>query len=173
MRALVFENNTLSFNPRRPEPRRDDGDCLIRVRRAGICATDLEITRGYMGFTGILGHEFVGEVVEAPSARHLVGRRVVGDINVVCGRCDLCVSGLSNHCRNRTVLGILRRDGAFADHVRLPVLFDANDLRPLDVVAEIVIDPTSDDIDVDVYEAARNGDGAAVSVEPDGPGSRR
>jgi threonine dehydrogenase-like Zn-dependent dehydrogenase len=121
MRALIFDN-TLSFNPRRPDPKRDDGDCLIRVRRAGICATDLEITRGYMGFAGILGHEFVGEVVEAPAARHLVGKRVVGEINVVCGRCDLCVSGLSNHCRNRTVLGILKRDGAFADFVRLPAL---------------------------------------------------
>jgi len=120
MRALVFDQ-FLSFRPRHPEPQAD-GECIIRIRQAGICATDLEITRGYMGFKGILGHEFVGEVVESPSARQWIGKRVVGEINVVCGRCDLCLSGLSNHCRNRTVLGILKRDGAFADFVRLPAI---------------------------------------------------
>lgn len=98
-----------------------DGDTLIRVRQAGVCATDLEITRGYMGFAGVLGHEFVG-VVEESADKSWIGKRVVGEINVVCGRCDLCVSGLSNHCRNRTVLGIVNRDGAFADYVRLPAV---------------------------------------------------
>src|SRR5256886_1342527 len=118
MRALVFDK-TLTFQPRHPEPAAADGDTLLRVRQAGICATDLEITKGYMGFRGVLGHEFVAEVVASP-LKHLVGERVVGEINVVCGRCDLCLSGLSSHCRNRTVLGILNRDGAFADYVRLP-----------------------------------------------------
>jgi alcohol dehydrogenase len=121
MRALIFDN-TLAFQPRRPDPRREDGDCLIKVRQAGVCATDLEITKGYMGFTGVLGHEFVGEVVESPVERKWMGKRVVGEINVVCGRCDLCLSGLSSHCRNRTVLGIQKRDGAFAEFVRLPAL---------------------------------------------------
>jgi alcohol dehydrogenase len=118
MRALVFDN-TLRFDARHAEPQAGDGDTLLRVRQAGICATDLEITKGYMGFRGVLGHEFVADVVEAPD-KNLVGQRVAGEINVVCGRCDLCLSGLSNHCRNRSVLGILNHDGAFAELVRLP-----------------------------------------------------
>jgi len=118
MRALVFDQ-TLSFRPRHPEPPADQGDTLLKVRQAGICATDLEITKGYMGFRGTLGHEFVADVVESPD-KSLLGQRVVGEINCVCGRCDLCLSGLSSHCRNRTVLGILNHDGAFADLLRLP-----------------------------------------------------
>jgi threonine dehydrogenase-like Zn-dependent dehydrogenase len=120
MRALVFDN-TLAYQPRRAEPSASTGDTLVRVRQAGICATDLEITKGYMGFSGVLGHEFVGEVVHSAD-RDLVGQRVVGEINVVCGRCDLCLSGLSSHCRNRSVLGIQKRDGAFADYLRLPAM---------------------------------------------------
>src|SRR3954471_24740726 len=120
MRALVFDK-LLSFDPRRGEPPESDGDTLLKVRQAGICATDLEITKGYMGFTGVLGHEFVADVVSSPE-KSLVGQRVVGEINVVCGRCALCVSGLSTHCRNRSVLGIMNRDGAFADLVRLPAI---------------------------------------------------
>ena len=118
MRALVFDQ-TLTFQPRRAEPAAGDGDTLVRVRQAGVCTTDLEITKGYMGFRGVLGHEFVGEVVTSPD-KDLVGQRVAGEINVVCGRCDLCMSGLSSHCRARTVLGILNHDGAFAEFVRLP-----------------------------------------------------
>jgi threonine dehydrogenase-like Zn-dependent dehydrogenase len=120
MRALVFDK-TISFQPRRNEPAAEDGDTLIKVTQAGICATDLEITRGYMGFAGVLGHEFVGVVVDSPQ-KELVGQRVVGEINIVCGRCDLCLSGLSSHCRQRSVLGISGHDGAFADFVRLPAL---------------------------------------------------
>src|SRR5687767_2620273 len=118
MRALVF-NTTLSFQPRHPEPPAEAGDTLLKVRQAGVCATDLEIVKGYMGFAGVLGHEFVADVVSSPD-KNLAGRRVAGEINVVCGRCDLCVSGLSSHCRNRSVLGILNHGGAFADYVRLP-----------------------------------------------------
>jgi threonine dehydrogenase-like Zn-dependent dehydrogenase len=120
MRALVF-NQSLAFNARQPEPRSEDGDTLVRVRQAGICSTDLEIVKGYMKFSGVLGHEFVGEVVKSPD-RALVGKRVAGEINVVCGRCDLCLSGLSNHCRNRAVMGILHHDGVFAEFVRLPAV---------------------------------------------------
>src|SRR5678815_243666 len=120
MRALVFDKS-LSLNPRYPDPPEGLGDTLIRVRQAGVCATDLEITKGYMGFRGVLGHEFVAEVVSSPN-KDLIGQRVVGEINVVCGRCDLCLSGLSTHCRARSVLGILNHDGAFAEFVRLPAL---------------------------------------------------
>src|SRR5881296_1212295 len=118
MRALVFDKS-LSFQPRHPDPATSAGDTLIRVRQAGICSTDLEIVKGYMGFKGVLGHEFVAEVVDSPK-KDLIKQRVVGEINIVCGRCDLCLAGLSTHCRNRSVLGILEHNGAFADFVRLP-----------------------------------------------------
>ncbi len=118
MRALVFDQS-LTYRARQVDPPEGEGDTLVRVRRAGICATDLEICRGYMGFRGVLGHEFVGEVVES-AQKDLAGERVCGEINIVCGRCDLCLSGLSNHCRNRTVLGIVNHGGAFADFLRLP-----------------------------------------------------
>jgi len=118
MRSLVFDKS-LRFDARRSEPSEHDGDTLLKVRLAGICATDLEIVKGYMNFRGVLGHEFVADVVSSP-LKDLIGQRVVGEINCVCGRCDLCVSGLSTHCRNRTVLGILNHDGAFAEFIRLP-----------------------------------------------------
>lgn len=120
MRALVFDK-TLALDPRRKEPAATDGDTLLHVRQAGVCSTDIEITRGYMNFHGILGHEFVADVVSSPN-KDLLGQRVVGEINIVCGRCDLCLSGLSSHCRARSVLGILNHDGAFAEFVRLPAL---------------------------------------------------
>jgi threonine dehydrogenase-like Zn-dependent dehydrogenase len=118
MRAIVFDQS-LSLRPRHSDPPASGGDTLIRVRQAGVCATDLEIVKGYMGYRGVLGHEFVGQVVESPD-KDLVGQRVVGEINIVCGRCDLCMAGLSSHCRNRCVLGIRNHDGVFADLVRLP-----------------------------------------------------
>src|SRR5947209_7998927 len=118
MRALVFDSS-LQLDSRHKDPAPAGGDTLLKVRAAGICATDLEITKGYMNFRGVLGHEFVADVVQSPE-KDLIGQRVCGEINVVCGRCDLCLSGLSTHCRNRSVLGILNHDGAFAEFVRLP-----------------------------------------------------
>ncbi len=118
MRALRF-NDSLTYDPSHPEPPLAEGNTLIAVQTAGICSTDLEICRGYMGFKGILGHEFVGKVLESP-AQSLVGKRVCGEINVVCGQCDLCQAGLPTHCRNRSVLGILNHHGAFAERLRLP-----------------------------------------------------
>ena len=96
-----------------------EAEAVVRVTLAGICNTDLEIVRGYAGFTGTLGHEFVGVVESAPEAS-LVGARVVGEINAGCGRCAQCAAGDPRHCPARTVLGIVGRDGAFAEFLRLP-----------------------------------------------------
>ncbi len=96
------------------------GEALIRVRRAGVCSTDLEVAKGYMGFTGTLGHELVGEVRSHPDASWL-GRRVAAEINLGCGACERCAGGLSRHCATRTVMGILGKDGCFAEHITLPV----------------------------------------------------
>lgn len=95
-------------------------EALVRVLLSGICNTDLEIARGYAGFKGTIGHEFVGIVEESPENK-MVGQRVVGEINAGCGECPLCLEGDSRHCPDRTVLGIVGRDGAHADFLRLPV----------------------------------------------------
>lgn len=118
MNALVY-TQLLQYDPRRADPVVTEGEALVAVRLAGICATDLEIVKGYMGFNGVLGHEFVGTVANGPKAWR--GKRVVGEINCVCGQCNMCQAGLSSHCRRRTVLGIAGRDGAFADMLVLPV----------------------------------------------------
>jgi threonine dehydrogenase-like Zn-dependent dehydrogenase len=97
------------------------GEALVRVLLSGICNTDLEIARGYAGFNGTIGHEFVG-VVEESTDRKLIGKRVVGEINAGCGKCDLCRAGDSRHCTSRTVLGIHGRDGAHAEFLQLPVV---------------------------------------------------
>ncbi len=130
MRAVVFDRK-LRFERDRPKPIAGEGECLLRVRLAGICATDLHITAGYMGFFGVLGHEMVGVVEEGPP--EWLGKRAVCEINCVCGRCDMCQRGLSNHCRDRTVLGIAGRDGCFADYVLVPE-------RNLHLVPEVVSD---------------------------------
>src|SRR5215210_5790152 len=120
MKALRFEDKRVSVADVLVPAR--EGEALVRVRLAGVCNTDLEIVRGYAGFEGTLGHEFVGEVERAPGAPELEGRRVVGEINAGCGRCQLCRSGDSRHCPARTVLGIVGRDGAFAEYLTLPVV---------------------------------------------------
>jgi alcohol dehydrogenase len=102
-----------------PIPERPEGFALIRLLRAGICNTDLELHQGYYGFSGTPGHEFVGEVIEA-DRRELVGRRVAGEINLRCGKCDWCRRGLGRHCPNRTVLGIVAHPGAFREFLTLP-----------------------------------------------------
>ncbi len=118
MLALVFDGQaTLRTNYPIPKPTADEA--LVAVHLAGICRTDLEILKGYMHFRGVMGHEFVGTVVKGP--RRWQKRRVVAEINCFCGQCDLCTSGLSNHCRNRTVLGMQDRDGVFAEYVAVPI----------------------------------------------------
>jgi threonine dehydrogenase-like Zn-dependent dehydrogenase len=118
MRALLFDRQ-LSYRTDYPDPAPCAGESIVRVTLAGICGTDLEIARGYMGYRGVPGHEFVGRVEDSANPR-LKGRRVVGEINAACGRCEWCAAGLGRHCPTRTVLGILGRDGAFAEYLRLP-----------------------------------------------------
>src|SRR5271157_1549761 len=102
-----------------PVPERPPGFALIRLLLGGICNTDLELQRGYYGFCGVPGHEFVGEVVEADTPA-LVGQRVVGEINLACGHCEWCARGLGRHCPRRTVLGIVKHPGAFREFLTLP-----------------------------------------------------
>lgn len=114
-RAVVFDGALRVVE--RPQPVAAADEVLIRMRLGGICSTDLELMRGYKDFTGVLGHEFVGEVVEGPG--EWIGRRVVGEINVSCGECDMCRRGVTTQCRHRRVLGLSNYDGAFADAFRL------------------------------------------------------
>ncbi|HEX8748051.1 MAG TPA: alcohol dehydrogenase catalytic domain-containing protein [Pyrinomonadaceae bacterium] len=119
MRALRYESGRLSLDEvERPS---DESEAVVRVTLSGICNTDVEIVRGYAGFEGTIGHEFVGVVERAPGSEHLVGKRVVGEINAGCGECQLCLAGDSRHCSRRTVLGIVGRDGAHAEFLKLPV----------------------------------------------------
>jgi 2-desacetyl-2-hydroxyethyl bacteriochlorophyllide A dehydrogenase len=118
MKALWLEDRQLSV--REVDTPEAGDEALVRVLLSGVCGTDIELTRGYYPYTGIVGHEFVGEVVSAPDATW-VGQRVVGDINVVCGSCEQCAEGRSTHCEDRTVLGIVARNGAHAEYLTLPV----------------------------------------------------
>ncbi len=122
MRALVYDGRKPQVVVNHPQPDPGAGEALIRPLRMGICGTDLQICNGYMGFEGVLGHEFVGVVEKTvgKTRRPLTGKRVVGNINCVCGKCDMCRSGLPEHCRDRTVLGIAGRDGCFAEGFVLP-----------------------------------------------------
>lgn len=117
MNALIF-NQTLRLDAKYAEPSPVEGEALIEVRLAGICATDIEITKGYMSHSGVLGHEFVGTVVKG--SRRWRGRRVAAEINCVCGKCDMCQHGLANHCRKRSVIGISGHDGCFAQYIVVP-----------------------------------------------------
>ncbi|MDA7905021.1 alcohol dehydrogenase catalytic domain-containing protein [Rhodopirellula sp.] len=116
MRAICLDQNGIQFHPDHQSPVPLSGEVIIDVIAAGICETDLQLAKGYMGFSGVLGHEFVGIATSGP----LAGARVVGEINCNCRKCPRCLSGLGNHCVDRTVVGIHRHDGAFADQVAIP-----------------------------------------------------
>lgn len=131
MRAVYWDGQHLQVKKSYPTPGVTEGMAVIRVHLAGICATDLQIFRGYMAFRGIPGHEFVGAVCEGPGT--LKGKRVVGEINFACGSCPWCLRGLGRHCPRRRVMGILNADGSFAEYLSVPV---AN----LHVVPETVTD---------------------------------
>jgi len=118
MKGLWLENNQLQLRTNLAVPEPPPGEALVRVLRAGICNTDLELIRGYYPYSGILGHEFVGVVELGPS--HLINQRVVGEINAACGNCRFCRTGQPTHCENRTILGIVNRHGAFAEYLTLP-----------------------------------------------------
>lgn len=118
MNVLWLENNKLDL---RDVPRtRTTAEALIKIRKAGICSTDLELVKGYYPYTGIIGHEFVGDVIEADDPSW-VGQRVVGEINATCGKCEQCNNGRPTHCEHRTVLGIANRDGVLAEYTNLPI----------------------------------------------------
>ena len=117
MKATFFDGKKMILDKNYPDPNFDE--TLVRVSLAGICGTDLEILDGYMEYNGILGHEFVG-IVEKSNNSNLIGKRVVGEINAGCGKCDSCIKGMERHCPSRTVLGILKRNGAFAEFISLP-----------------------------------------------------
>lgn len=117
MRGLFLRKGRVEYRADLSPPRAEAGEVRVRVLRAGVCATDLALARGYMGFEGVPGHEFVGIAKTGP----LAGRRVVGEINAGCGRCPSCRAGDPRHCPERSVLGILRRSGAFAEELALPL----------------------------------------------------
>src|SRR3954462_6464680 len=124
MLAVHLESGRVALK-RQPLPRVPQGFARIRLLAAGICSTDLELQRGYYGFTGTPGHEFVGEVVEVngtgSEAKQWIGQRVAGEINLACGHCDWCAKGLGRHCPTRTVLGIVKHPGAFREFLTLPI----------------------------------------------------
>jgi threonine dehydrogenase-like Zn-dependent dehydrogenase len=143
MRALRLDSSGLVLRDI-DRPAFDD-ECLIRVVRAGICGTDLQMLEGYAEFRGTPGHEFVGvvEAVGNTRDRAWIGKRVVGEINVGCGRCRSCASGVKEHCETRTVVGIRGRDGAFADFLTLPAANLHEVPAAIDDDAAVFVEPTA------------------------------
>lgn len=116
MHAVYLSGREVEFRDDHPDPEPGPHEVIVRVLQAGICETDLQLMQGYMGFAGVLGHEFVGIAESGP----LVGKRVVGEINCSCFECETCRSGLPTHCPHRSVIGILNHDGAFAERIAVP-----------------------------------------------------
>jgi len=164
MRAVHLEAGDVTLRNAR-KPRRHDGHALIKLIYGGICNTDIELRRGYYGFRGTPGHEFVGEVVEA-SNRGLIGKRVAGEINLACEHCEWCKRGLGRHCPHRTVLGIVKHPGAFADFLTLP---ERNlHILPRELPAEdaVFVEPLA--AACEILDQVRIPKGAEVAVLGDG-----
>lgn len=157
MKSAWLENKILSYRQDTPVPEPLEGEALVRVHLAGICATDLELLKGYYSYTGVPGHEFVGEIIQATQAPERIGERVVGEINVACHQCQTCAAHRPRHCEHRTVLGIRNRSGAFAEYLTLPLenLIPVPDTLPneaavfteplaaaLEIQAQLMIHPT-------------------------------
>ncbi len=121
MKALWLEDQKLSYRTGVPKPEPGPQEALVKVCLAGICATDLELVKGYYPYCGIPGHEFVGSIVAAPDQPQRIGERVVGEINISCGICPTCLAGRKSHCPRRTVMGIVNHHGAFAEYLCLPL----------------------------------------------------
>jgi threonine dehydrogenase-like Zn-dependent dehydrogenase len=122
MKAVWLQDNQLSCRNDVPQPVPEPQEALVSVTLAGICATDLELARGYYPYRGIPGHEFVGTIVQAPDRPEREGQRVVGEINISCGVCPACLAGRKSHCPGRTVMGIVDHAGAFAQYACLPLV---------------------------------------------------
>jgi threonine dehydrogenase-like Zn-dependent dehydrogenase len=164
MLAVRLENGVVSLR-KQPLPKRPAGFALIRLLYGGICNTDLELQRGYHGFRGTPGHEFVGEVVGADTPSW-IGKRVVGEINLACGACDWCRRGMGRHCPKRTVLGIVKHPGAFREFLTLP---EVNLLRvPKEIPSEhaTFVEPIA--AACEILDQVRMHAGAAVAVLGDG-----
>lgn len=166
-RAVIrvhLENQTVSVR-RGAVPKRAAGQALIRLVCGGICNTDIELLRGYYGFSGTPGHEFVGEVVACDDAAW-VGRRVAGEINLACGRCEWCARGLGRHCPRRTVLGIVKQPGAFREFLTLPVENLVAVPRGVKTEHAVFVEPLA--AACEILEQVRIPKGAEVAVLGDG-----
>src|SRR5688572_6352732 len=119
MKAICWDGREVTLDSSYPPPVPDRDSAIVKVHLAGICSTDLQIFKGYMQFRGVPGHEFVGSVSQGP--KEWLDKRVVGEINFGCGKCEFCARDLTRHCSNRTVMGILNADGAFAEYVAVPL----------------------------------------------------
>jgi threonine dehydrogenase-like Zn-dependent dehydrogenase len=160
MQALWLENQTLHLRDDLPIPTPAANEALVRVLCAGICNTDLELLRGYYPYQGILGHEFVGVVEVGPP--ELMGQRVVGEINASCGECADCRQGRRSHCSQRTVLGIVNRNGAFAHYLTLPItnLHPLPDSLPTEIAT--FTEPVAAALEIQTQIAINSGDRVVV-----------
>lgn len=164
MLAVCLENGKVLVR-KQARPRRPEGFATIRLLYGGICNTDIELQRGYYGFQGTPGHEFVGEVVDADDARW-IGERVVGEINLACGKCAWCARGLGRHCPTRTVLGIVKQPGAFREFLTLPERNLRRVPREISDVQAVFVEPLA--AACEILDQVKIPRGAPVAVLGDG-----